>query len=192
LYYYEYMETAEINAIIACQKGNNDQFAFLYDKYIKKIYDFVYYKTSHKETAEDIVSQVFFKAIERINTFKVNKGTFQAWLYQIARNSVIDFYRTKKEVANIDDYWSLSDNTDIERDTEARIRLEEVDAYLKKLKPLQREIIIMRVWQGLGYAEISEIIGKSEASCKMLFSRTIKRLRKEMPMEMLIMLLLFN
>jgi RNA polymerase sigma-70 factor (ECF subfamily) len=186
------METAEINAIIACQKGNNDQFAFLYDKYIKKIYDFVYYKTSHKETAEDIVSQVFFKAIERINTFKVNKGTFQAWLYQIARNSVIDFYRTKKEVANIDDYWSLSDNTDIERDTEARIRLEEVDAYLKKLKPLQREIIIMRVWQGLGYAEISEIIGKSEASCKMLFSRTIKRLRKEMPMEMLIMLLLFN
>jgi RNA polymerase sigma-70 factor (ECF subfamily) len=184
------MQLSEAKAVKACQKGDLEQFSFLYDKYIRKIYDFVYYKTNHRESAEDIVSLVFLKAIEKINTFKSDKGTFQAWLYQIARNTVIDHYRTKKQADNIDDYWSLADNTDIERDTEAKFKLEQVDEYLKKLKPRQREIIIMRVWQEMSYKEIAETFSQSEASCKMSFSRAISRLRKEMPLEMLVYLLL--
>ena len=170
---------------------NLENFGALYDKYIEKIYSFVYYKTNHKETAEDIVSLVFLKAVEKLDTFKSNKDTFQAWLYQVARNTVIDYYRTRKQASNIDDYWSLTDSIDTERDVDVKIKLEQVDGYLKKLKPLQREIIIMRVWQGMSYREIAEIIGKREASAKMMFSRSIKKLREEMPLEMLLFFVLF-
>ena len=184
------MENTEILAIKQCQQGDTESFGLLYDIYIKKIYDFVYYKTNHKETTEDIVSLVFIKAINNINNFKINKGTFQAWLYQIARNTVIDHYRTKKQADNIDDYWGLGDKSDIARDTELKIKLEAVDRYLEKLDSRQREIIIMRVWQGMSYKEIAEAVGKSEASLKMQFSRAINKLRKEMPLEAMILLLI--
>ena len=54
--------------ILECQKGNTQAFGALYDKYIKKIYDFIYYKTHHKETAEDLTSQTFFKVLNAIQS----------------------------------------------------------------------------------------------------------------------------
>ncbi len=176
------MERDEPTIIQACQKGRPEEFGQLYDKYIKKIYDFVYYKTHHKETAEDLTSQSFMKALEKISSFDCDKGTFQAWLYQIARNTVIDYYRTKKSDLDIEDVWDLSDDEDLERDFDTKQKLEKVEKYLKKLKAQQREIVIMRVWQGMSYQEIAEVLDKSEDSCKMMFSRTIRRLREEMPL----------
>jgi RNA polymerase sigma-70 factor (ECF subfamily) len=186
------MDDAEISAIKDCQKGRMESFGLLYDKYIGKIYKFVYYKTNHRETAEDIVSQVFLKAVDKIKDFQINKGTFQAWLYRIARNAVIDHYRSQKYDENVDDWWGLSDSSDIERDADFKIKLEEVDEYLKKLSPEHREIIIMRVWQGLSYAEIAAVTGKTEASCKMMFSRSINKLRSEVPLAVLLLLVFLN
>ena len=150
----------------------------------------MYYKTTHKETAEDIVSTVFMKALGKINGFDSQKGTFQAWLYQVARNTVIDHYRTRKMEANIEDVWDLAGNEDVERDTDARLKLEKVEQYLKKLKSEQRDIIIMRVWQNMSHLEIAQALGKSEASVKMKYSRAITTLRQEMPLAIYIFLLL--
>ena len=94
------MENDEFAIVQSCQKGSVEDFGRLYDLYIKKIYNFIYYKTHHQETAEDLVSIVFTKALKKINTFD-NSGTFSAWLYRIARNTVIDHYRTKKLDYNI-------------------------------------------------------------------------------------------
>lgn len=182
----------EQDIIILCQQGNLENFVQLYDKYIKRIYDFIYFKTTHKETAEDLTSLTFIKALEKIKTFNADKGTFSAWLYQIARNTVIDFYRTKKEAIDIDDVWDLAGNENIERDIDAKAKLQAIEKYLAKLKSEQREIIIMRIWSELTYAEIAEVLGKSEASCKMSFSRAIAVLRKEMPLELLISFLLLS
>lgn len=173
-----------------CQKGNLNEFGKLYDKYIKKIYNFIYYKTHHKETAEDLTSQTFIKALDNIKTFIPSKGSFVSWLYRIARNNVIDYYR-KKERGTVDiyDFWGLSSKTDIGYDIDMKEKLSQVKDYLKKLSFEQREIIIMRIWDNLSYKEISEIIKKSEASCKMTFSRTMAKLRKEIPLSLLFILL---
>ncbi len=187
------MEKAEEQKIIiACQRGSKEEFGRLYDSYARKIYDFVYYKTHHKETAEDITSRVFIKALEKIDTFSCERGFFSAWIYQIARNSVIDFYRTKKGDIGIDDVWDLASSDNIERDIDVRQKLEKVEEYLKKIKSSQREIIILRVWQGMSYKEIAEILDKSEASCKMMFSRAINDLRKEAPIYLVLHILLNN
>lgn len=176
------MDNNDNSIIIRCQKGDMEQFGLLYDKYIRKIYDFIYYKTHHKETAEDLTSKSFMKAVDKLNTFNIDKGTFQAWIYQIARNTVIDYYRIKKIDANIEDVWDLSSDEDLARDIDSREKLKSVKEYLTILKSEQRDIVIMRVWQGMSHQEIATILGKSEASVKMNYSRTIRTLREKMPL----------
>ncbi|MDP3899821.1 MAG: RNA polymerase sigma factor [bacterium] len=185
------MESDELQIVSACQKGNIEQFGKLYDRYIRKIYDFIYYKTSHQQTAEDLTSIVFMKALEKIRTFDKHTN-FSAWLYRIARNTVIDHYRTQKFGVNIDDVWDLSSNDNLDINFDSREKLKEVKKYLGNLKSEQRDVIIMRVWQEMSYSEISAVIGKSESSCKMTFSRAIRELRQEMPLALFIMFIHIN
>lgn len=186
------MEIDEKEIVADCQKGNVDDFGFLYDKYVRKIYRYIYYKTQHKETAEDLTSQTFMKALEKISGFSGERSSFSTWLYAIARNNVIDFYRTNKNNLDIDDVWDLSDKTDIARDMDTRSKLQNVEKYLKELKSEHREIVILRVWEEMSYKEIAEITGKSEASCKMMFFRVIKDLKNKMPLAVLIYFLLLR
>src|SRR3990167_9293693 len=78
----------ESSYVTKCQAGDTVAFGVLYDYYIDKIYRFVYYKTFVKEVAEDITSDVFHKALVKINSFDSSKGVFSAWLYRIARNAL--------------------------------------------------------------------------------------------------------
>jgi len=153
-------------------------FADVYDNYAERIYQFIYYKTYHRETAEDLTSHTFLKAFENISRFDPEKGSMSAWLYQIARNLVIDHYRSKKSTVSVHDIWDLAGPDDVAVDVENKVRLEQIHTVIKKLPPEQREIIIMRVWQELPYKEIALILGKSEASLKMMYSRTIARLKE--------------
>lgn len=163
------------------QSGDSSAFAELYDRYFEKIYKFIYYKTTHKENAEDLCSQTFTKALEKISDFKfTNTGTFSAWLYRIARNTVIDFYRTSPQQQDIDQTYNLYQEDDMENKISDKQNLDSIRDKLGSLKQEQREIIVMRVWDELSYKEISEIVGKSEASCKMSFSRGIKQLKNNL------------
>lgn len=184
------MDNQELALIKACQSGDSQSFGDLYEKYFKKIYSFVYYRISHKETTEDLVSIVFTKALENISKF--NKGYFSAWLYQIARNTVIDHYRTNKSTQDLERMAELSVDNPILENMDNGIELQEIKAKLDKLNEIQRDIIIMRVWDGLSYKEISQIIGKSENNCKMIFSRALKELRLSMASLVLIITLLID
>lgn len=184
------MTTKESDIISRCQAGDSQAFGLLYDQYIKKIYDFIYYKTWHKETAEDLTSQTFFKALNKIKGFDIQKGTFQAWIYQIARNTVIDHYRSNKQEVNIEDVWNLSDNQNIETDLDTASKLEQVKQYLEKFKPQQREIIILRLWENKTYEEIATITGLTVVNCKVTFSRVMSKLREDMALVIVYALIL--
>jgi len=184
--------TSQEQIIKECQAGNLDDFGSIYDDFFDKIYRFIYYKTHHKQTAEDLTSKTFIKALENIKSFDFKKGLFSSWIYKIARNNVIDHYRTKKNDLDISDIWDLGKSNNFDKDMDNKEKLEQVSEYLKELKPEQREIVIMRVWDGLSYKEISEIIDKTEANCKMIFFRTMSKLREEIPLALLITLLIKN
>jgi len=183
------MENNDNNLVAECQKGDYEVFGRLYDKYIKKIYNYIYYKTYHKETAQDLTSQTFIKALDKINTYDLNQSSFSAWLYKIAYHTVVDHYRSQKTEINIDDVWGLSDDDDLAIDLDNKELLEQVRKYLQKLKPEHREVLILRLWQEMSYQEIAEITGLSEANCKVIFSRTIAKLRAESPQVMALILL---
>lgn len=170
--------------IVRCQQGDTAAFGILYDRYVRKIYDFIFYKTFHKETAEDLTSLVFTKALNGVAGF--TGGSVSAWLYRIARNAVIDHYRTAKTTVDIADVWNLDDGRELEIETDLKRQLDEVKRYLKTLSAEQRDIVIMRVWQGMSYAEIAAALGKTESSSKMMFMRTVKKMRKELQAVLLI------
>lgn len=184
------MDPKELAAIEACQSGRLDRFGDLYDAYAEKIYRFVYFKTFHKETAEDLTSDIFIKALERIGQYDASKGVFSAWLYRVARNTVIDHYRTSHPAESIEDGWDFISSTDVEREAHASLQLEKVSEAMKGLKSEQREILTMRLWDGLSHAEIASILDLSESNVKQIFSRTTRSLKKQFGEHMILTLIL--
>ena len=174
----------------ACQKGNLEKFGEIFDKKKKKIYRFVFFRTHHKQTAEDITSVVFTKALEKIHSFNPQKGNFSSWLYQIARNSIIDHYRSRKETQNLEDAFDISTPSSLEKDTDTALKLEEVKKYMQGLAPEQRNILIMRVWDGLSHKEIAAVLNITESASKMAFSRVMSKLNKDL-MPALLYLIIF-
>jgi RNA polymerase sigma-70 factor (ECF subfamily) len=162
-----------------CQKGETEAFGVLYDRYLDPIYRFIYYKTFAKETAEDLTSDTFHKALKKINSFDAEKGNFSSWLYRIARNSVIDYYRTNKSALPLDDVFDVGVDERTSETLDAISQLEKVTAYLQTLNAKQREIITLRIWEDRSYKEIAELVGGSEDSVKMAFSRSIRDLREK-------------
>jgi RNA polymerase sigma-70 factor, ECF subfamily len=122
---------------------------------------------------------VLFRSNSR--RYDPRKGSLQVWIYRIARNLVIDHYRRKRPFVAIDDVWDLASREDVECDHEVREQIRELKDLLARLPAQQRDIVIMRVWQDLPYREIAGIVGKSEAACKMIFSRVIARLKTALP-----------
>ena len=182
---------SDLELVDQFKSGNKDAFIILYDRYLKKIYNFIYFKTSHKETAEDITSLTFIKALKQLDKFeRVEKTSFSAWLFTIARNNVCDHYRSSKDCKDIDDVWDLSSDDDILRDVEFKEKASFLAEYLNKMSVKQREVIILRIFQNLSYKEIAEINQKSEAACKMEFCRALKTLKEKMPADMIVSLFL--
>ncbi|MEI7621772.1 MAG: RNA polymerase sigma factor [Candidatus Moraniibacteriota bacterium] len=174
--------------VASFRAGKTEDFGLLYDKYVRKIYDFIYFKTHHREIAQDLCSKTFVKALEKLGTYQADKGSFSSWLYRIATNTVIDHYRTQKVHADISDAWDLDNGEDLLKDVENKDKFAQVEKLLKELKPEQRDIVMLRIWSGLTYKEIAEISGKSEDNCKMIFSRAVGKMRSEV---LLAFLLLF-
>lgn len=170
------MEDKQI--VLACQSWDLSRFWELYDKYINKIYKFIYLKTSSQEIAEDITSEVFMKAMNSLSKFDTEKQnySFQSWIYTIAQNKVIDFYRTNKQTSDIQDYYDLWEYKDFAWDIDNKDKLNEVMKFLDTLKPEQKEIMILRIWEDLSYKEISEITWKSQDNCKKIVSRNLKNI----------------
>lgn len=168
------------------QTGDSQAFALIYDTFIKKIYDFVFYKTMHQQLAEDLTSQTFLKAWKNIAQFK--GGNFSAWLYTIARNIVVDHYRSQKEILAVEDFWDLKADDDVLGEVEERLKIEKLQQGLARLKSSEREILMLRLWQDLPFKEIAVILGKNEGAAKMSFARAMESLKKEMPAELFILL----
>jgi len=158
----------------------NEQFSSIYDQYIDKIYRFVYLKVSSEEIAEDITSKVFLKgweAFKNQNTEIRNPGAF---LYQIARNAVVDHYREKgrskivssevlPEITNSDP--NLQDKAILSADVKV------VKNAIKKLKKEHQDIIIWHYLEDMPINSIAELMDKPAGTVRVMLHRGLKDLR---------------
>lgn len=164
-------------------KGNSDAFGEIYEIYITKIYRFIYFKVSSKEVAEDIASQVFYKLLTVIKESDTKIENLQAFLYQIARNLVIDHYRQNNRDVDLRD-----DIIDSEIESEEKILeivdmnadLEKVREALHGLKENYRDIIIWYYLEGFQAKEIAIFIGKTPGSVRVLIHRALTQLKNKL------------
>lgn len=100
------------------QQGDREAFAALYQKYLDKIYRYIFFRTGQKvQEAEDITEVVFMKALKNIADFKTSEGSFQAWLFKITHNNLIDFYRQSNRLVNLNSTIPTENNTEEKIDT---------------------------------------------------------------------------
>ena len=173
------------------QKGDREAFAKVYDFYVVRIFRFIYLKTSSKETAEDLTSEVFLKCWRYVKKRKesgekeiVKENKLNSLLYKIARNLVIDFYK-KKQIPTVEIDENLKDKIkdkkqDILAEISAKQEIEVLMKALSKLKGEYREIIILRHVEDLSIKEIAEITGKTSGSVRVQLHRGVKALEKAM------------
>jgi RNA polymerase sigma-70 factor (ECF subfamily) len=138
-----------------------------------------------KAEAEDITHQVFMSAWKNIKKYQFQGYPFSSWLYKIARNEVIDFWRTKKNNVPIhevhEETIGESDNTEIHIDMKMDSEL--VALCIKRLDPHYQDVLILKFVEELTNEEIANSMGKTEGSIRVIQHRAIKKLKQEIEHE---------
>lgn len=161
-------------------KGEASAFGLLYDKYQPQIYRFIYLKVGQREEAEDLTHQVFLKTWENITEYDFQGFPFSSWLYRIARNQVIDYYRTKKTNLDLESVaeMELKVENPIPKILDNALEMERVKKAIVHLNSEQQDVIILRFIEDFSLQESASILNKTEGAVKLLQHRAIKNLRK--------------
>lgn len=160
--------------------GEASAFGFLYSHYQPQIYRFVVIKVGRREDAEDLTHLVFLSAWKNIGSYKDVGNPFSSWLYQIARNLIIDHYRTKKievDLEEAEESGSLGQSPSGETEAEHSLTMDRVMESVRTLPSLHQDVIIMRFVEELTVKEVSAALGKSESAVKVLQHRAMQKLK---------------
>ncbi len=176
------MLEGEDKLIVRAKKGEKECFGQLYDHYTPQIYRFILLKVTNRHEAEDLTHDVFLSAWQNLRGYKSQGFPFSSWLYQIARNKVIDHYRTKKFHANVDELdesaVKLVDMT--ENNLEKVLSLEVIQKAMKNLNSEQQDVLIMKFIEDLPHRDIAATLGKSEGAVRLIQHRALNALREQL------------
>lgn len=162
--------------------GDNESFGMLYERYVRRIYNYIFYRTGNVNEAEDLTARVFQRSFRHIERYDDRGVPFSAWLYRIAHNLVANWYRDrsrKKEVVLEENVQSNFHFDFPERALEKNQENEKLILALRKLPPERQQLIILKFVEGLSNAEIGVIMRRSEGAIKSLYHRTLDSVRKE-------------
>ncbi len=157
--------------------GDSDAFGQLYEHLVDRVYRYIYFRVTDDQTAEDLTSKVFLKAWEHLPRFKKSESPFIAWLYRIAHNTVIDHYRTKKETVHLDEIASLPSSHPMpDEQYDSRSDAQSLRRALQRLTAPQREVVTMKLMDGMRTEEIAARLHKSPGAVRALQMRALQAL----------------
>jgi RNA polymerase sigma-70 factor (ECF subfamily) len=157
--------------------GDETAYTEIYNAFFEKIYRFIYFRVSHRESAEDLTEEVFIKVFENIGKLE-NSDVFEGWVYQIARNKIIDHYRSKRITVNLDEIENTAQYEDTIIDTlssegDQKLLLEAI----KQLPEDYQAILKLRFFENHSPTVIAEMLGKNEGSIRVLQHRATAKLK---------------
>lgn len=174
------------------KKGKEDGFGKIYDKYVDKIYRFVFLKIDSKESAEEVTQDVFLKFWQYARQEEKHISNVGALLYRIARNSITDYYRMKGGETKQVEWETAEGNEEMIIDglnfnfkseddkIDERYDYETIVAEIQRLPDKYKEAVILKFIEDLTISEIAEIVEKDEGNVRVIAHRALKLLRERL------------
>jgi RNA polymerase sigma-70 factor (ECF subfamily) len=173
--------------LIERAKEDKEAFGQLYEIYVDRIYNYVYYRTGNVADAEDLTAKIFVRAMKHIPRYQDKGVPFSAWLYRIAHNLVANWHRDRgrRKIIALEDYIGPGVQTDApdnqaESEEEQTILLESI----RQLPAERQQLLMLKFIERLPNAEIGEIMGRTEGAIKSLYHRTLSTLRDELKLRL--------
>ena len=161
------------------QMGDSEAFGVLYDGLVDRVYRYVYFRVTDQSTAEDLTSTVFLKAWEKLDRYKSGATPFRGWLFTIAHNVVIDFYRTHKATVSIDQIDPpVSDEPEPHEIVQHRFEAESVQYAMQRLTLSQQQVLTLKFIAGMETEEIARHLGKPAGAIRALQMRGLQALTR--------------
>lgn len=150
----------------------------VYENYHDKVMHYILGKISSRCEAEDLLSTVFLKVFENFPSFDQTKASVSTWVYTIARNTLIDYFRVRKVHEELGEEDAVTDDSFtgiLEEET-----LEELADALEKLPKREKDLIVLHYYHNQQLKKIAQIMGMSYSNCKLIHSKALARLRQYM------------
>ncbi|MBW7953675.1 sigma-70 family RNA polymerase sigma factor [Candidatus Dojkabacteria bacterium] len=178
----EELNDAEQITLFSKEKLGKRDFSKLYKIYQRKVYEFILKRVSHPQTAEDLTADVFEKILKNINDFQWQGITVSAWIFRIARNHVIDYYRKnskRKTDSSIEEIGHLLASHSPTVDSEIQSDEAEIGLYnsIRELKEDDQYLVYYKFFEELSNKQISDITGLSETNIGTRLHRIRKKLK---------------
>ena len=178
------MDEGEERDLITRAKSDPEAFGELYRHYVGRIYNYHYRHTGNPTEAEDLTSRTFYRALRSLHSYREKGASFQAWLFRIAHNLVVNWYRDTSRHPNvaIDSVSALYSSSPAPHDhVEARETRALLLHLLEDLPEDRKTLLILKYVEQMSNLEIAAVMGKSEGAIKALYHRTLVSLRDMIP-----------
>lgn len=165
--------------LVTAARQSRSAFVALYQRYLPRVYRYVYRQVGNQQDAEDLTASVFTEALESLDDYR-EQGSFAGWLFTIAHRRVVDRYRQQRERVSLEEVAPALSNSGPGPEALAsrRDRLGRVAQALDELTPDRQEALALRFFGQLSNKEVAQVMGRSEAAVKMLVYRAIRQLRR--------------
>jgi RNA polymerase sigma-70 factor (ECF subfamily) len=173
------VQIADEEVMAQVQGGDLDQMTLLFDRYQTPLYQFFRRNGLDAAASEDLVQEVFFRVMRFRSTYRAG-ASLKAWLYQIARNTRIDFLRRAVRETSVEDHFGDTFTTEAGVDSalEAGDQARVLRAALARLPERKREVLLLSRFQGLKYKEIADLMGCDVNTIKVRIHRSVQELRE--------------
>lgn len=158
-------------------------FGVLYERYVDRIYAYIFHRVGNSHDAEDLTARTFYRALDRLETYEDRGVPFSAWLFRIAHNLVANWHRDRgrRRFLSLDRLWSYGHES---KSPEVLVEQEESNAALwaaiERLPEERRKLLLYKFGSRLSNLEIGDLMDKSESAVKSLYFRTLAALRQDL------------
>ena len=176
-------EALDDRELIELAKEDRQAFGLLYERYLPKIYSYVYHRTGNSHDAEDLTAKVFQRALGHIGGYEDRGLPFQAWLYRIAHNLVANWHRDqgRRKIIALDDYVAHSLRSEApDRLAEENQEREQLMEAVRRLPEDRQQLLLLKFIEQMSNAQIGQIMGRTEGAVKSLYHRTLSALREDL------------
>lgn len=164
--------------VLAAQQ-NPAEFQQLYQKWLKQVYRYFYFRVGNVKDAEDLTSQVFLKVYEDLPRYR-DRGAFSSWLFSIAHARAVDFYRRGRREAPIEQIETAEISTDLLSQVSRSVEVQQVLNLIRRLTEEEQELIRLRFMAELSYREIGLVQGRSEEAARKAIARLLNRIQLQL------------